>query len=247
MYTMMYYNHNLDFGAASYAMAGQFEEARKLAGEVTSNVTMIVIDLPPVDPFATGTMKVLLRFGKWNDLLALPAETPGPYTAAFRHFVRGTAFARLGKLDEARAERKELEAWLPSLGDDIGMLQNSTKSLAGVAAAMLDGRISEAAGDRDAAIASYRRAVAAEDALSYNEPADWFSPTRETLGGALLRAKDFAGAEHVFRDDLTRNPDNPRSLFGLAQALAGQKKEAAATEAAFKKVWKGARLSIADF
>ena len=61
-------------------------------------------------------------------------------------------------------------------------------------------------------------AVTAEDALSYNEPADWFFPTRESLGAALLRAQRYAEAEQMFRDDLTRNPNNGRSLFGLWQS-----------------------------
>ena len=33
---------------------------------------------------------------------------------------------------------------------------------------------------------------------------------------------DAAGAEKVFRADLERNPRNPRSLFGLEQALKAQ-------------------------
>ena len=246
VYTMMYYNHNLDFGSASYAMAGRFEEARKFADEITANAAMIAQQMPPIEPYATASMKVLLRFGRWNDILAVPAETPGPYSAAFRHFARGTAYARLGKLDEARAEQKELEAARPSLSDDNGFLQNSVKSLATVASSLLEGRIAEAAGDGDAAITAYRRAVEAEDALNYNEPADWFYPTRETLGGALLRHDKFAEAEKVFRDDLARNPDNPRSLFGLARALAGQKKKTASADAAFGKAWKGGALKVED-
>ena len=43
----------------------------------------------------------------------------------------------------------------------------------------------------------------------------------------------------VFRDDLQRNPGNGRSLFGLAEALKAQKKdaEAAAVLVQFKKAW----------
>ena len=42
----------------------------------------------------------------------------------------------------------------------------------------------------------------AEDALNYNEPADWFYPTRESLGAALLRAHRADEAARVFREDL---------------------------------------------
>ena len=126
------------------------------------------------------------------------------------------------------------------------IFQNSPKSIALVASELLAGRIAEAKSDRDGAIAAYRRATAAEDALSYDEPADWFYPTRETLGGAMLRAGRYADAEKVFREDLAKNPANPRSLFGLSQALKAQKKPAAKSAASFKRAWKGGALHIED-
>src|SRR6185436_2405193 len=109
-----------------------------------------------------------------------------------------------------------------------------------------DGRIAMARGDRAAAIAAYRLAVAAEDALDYDEPADWFYPTRETLGAALLRDGQFAEAEKVFREDLTRNKNNPRSLYGLSRALRGQKKSAASATSQFAKFWRGGAIRIED-
>jgi len=246
VYSMMYYNHNLDFGATSYAMAGQFEKAKEFADEESANAAKIVKDMPPIDPFTTASLKVLLRFGKWNDILEVPDRAVGPYSSAFRHFARGVAFARLGKLDEARTEQKELDAARPSLTDETGFMQNSPKTLVSIASMLLEGQIDEAAGNRAGAVAAYRRAVAAEDELSYDEPADWFYPTRETLGAALLRRKDYAGAENVFRADLDRNPNNPRSLFGLAKALKAQKKPSVKAEMAFKKNWRGGTLRVGD-
>ena len=67
-------------------------------------------------------------------------------------------------------------------------------------------------------------AVAVQDTLKYGEPPDWFFPVRESLGAAMLMNGDAAGAEKVFRNDLERNPRNPRSLWGLEQALRAQKK-----------------------
>ena len=82
------------------------------------------------------------------------------------------------------------------------------------------------------------------DTLADVRPA--VSPRSETLGAALLRKKDFAGAEKVFRADLERTPNNPRSLFGLAKALKAQKKPSAHIEAAFKKNWQGGTLRVED-
>ena len=62
-----------------------------------------------------------------------------------------------------------------------------------------------------------------------------------------MKAKRFAEAEQVYRDDLARLPDNGWSLFGLAESLREQKKsddEAAATKAKFQKTWAKADTKI---
>jgi len=49
----------------------------------------------------------------------------------------------------------------------------------------------------------------------------------------------------VFRDDLTRNPNNGRSLYGLWQAQLQKKDRAAtATEKLFRTAWKHADVSL---
>src|SRR5262249_32946125 len=149
------------------------------------------------------------------------------------------AFARLGDVSAAERERNQFEESQKLLTDDPGIFQNSPKALASVAAALTDGRIAEAKGDRTTALHAYEAAVAAEDSLDYHEPPDWFYRTRETLGGALLRAGGYGEAERVFREDLKQNRNNPRSLFGLTAALRGQKKSAAAVTAGFKRHWHG--------
>jgi len=239
MYPMMYYSHNLDFGAASYAMIGQFKEAKEYADEMSSKAAKMAKEMPPVEPFTSDSLKVLLRFGKWADILRAPDQSGGPISSAFRHFARAIAFARLDDVAGAKSEQKMFEADVAKMSDDTGFLQNTGKALAAVMAPLIEGRIAAAAGDQKLAIAAYRRAVDAEDALNYDEPSDWFYPTRETLGAALLRARDLAAAEKVFRDDLARNPNNPRSLYGLAAALKAQGKSAAKTAAEFTAAWKG--------
>jgi tetratricopeptide (TPR) repeat protein len=119
-------------------------------------------------------------------------------------------------------------------------------SAAGVVSdAVLNAWIARAKRDEAGTIDAWRAAVLAEDALSYNEPPDWFSPTRESLGAALLRAKQFAQAEDVFRQDLTINPRSGRSLYGLWQTLLAQKKgSAAAAEKEFREAWKNADVQL---
>ena len=53
-------------------------------------------------------------------------------------------------------------------------------------------------------------------------------------------------AENVFRRDLEINPENGRSLFGLAEALAGQGKTVNAEDARkrFEAAWKNAEFQL---
>src|SRR5437879_12175702 len=94
----------------------------------------------------------------------------------------------------------------------------------------------------DATVNQLRAAVATQDLLKYDEPQDWFYPVRESLGAVLLKIGDDAGAEEVFRADLERNPRNPRSLFGLEQALKAQDRtyDAGFVRTQFDANWTGA-------
>ena len=115
-----------------------------------------------------------------------------------------------------------------------------------VAAADLDARNAMTRKDRKGAIAAWTKAVAAEDALAYDEPPAWQLPMRESLGAALLADGQAAEAEKVFRADLDRHPRNPRSLLGLAGSLKAQGKtaDAAWVQAQFEAAWKDADTKI---
>jgi hypothetical protein len=92
----------------------------------------------------------------------------------------------------------------------------------------------------------WKRAVAAEDSLAYDEPPTWYYPVRESLGGALLRIGQPSEAEAEFREDLNRNPRNPRSLFGLMESLKAQKKTTQAdwVRREFETAWKRAQVQL---
>jgi len=247
IYAAMYYNHNLQFGLASYAMLGRFAEAKKMADEFAADATAMAKEMPPAEAASASTLLLLVRFGRWGDILREKPVDVGPLSSTFSHFARGSAFARLGDVAGAESEQKALEKSRANVPDDPGFYQNSEKAIAEVAVHVLAGRIAEARGDSRQAIAEYTKAVEKEDALDYDEPADWFYPTRETLGATLLRAGRDAEAERVFRADLARNKHNPRSLYALAAALRAQKKDAAPVTAEFRRMWEGGKLNLADY
>ena len=246
VYPSMYYNHNLDFLASAAMMSGQFKEAKRAAEMVVANATPMIAAMPMLEPFGAKTLFVLLRFARWDDVMRLPKpDAKHTLLSALWHFGRGVAQAARGNVDDAGKERTAYADARNAIAPDSDWGYNKAKNLLVVTDATLDGWLARATRDEGAAIEAWQRAVAGEDALNYNEPPDWFYPTRESLGAALLRAKQFDRAEQVFRDDLTRNPNNGRSLYGLWQAQLQKKDRAAtATEKLFRTAWKHADVSL---
>jgi tetratricopeptide (TPR) repeat protein len=107
-----------------------------------------------------------------------------------------------------------------------------------LAAKVLEARIAEVSGSAQA-IELWEAAVMLEDQLAYNEPADWFYPTRHYLGAALLDGGQPEQAIAVYEADLERNPQNGWALWGLwqAQLAAKQPVAAKATKAKFDEAW----------
>lgn len=250
IYPMMYYSHNLHFVAACGAMNGRYAEARKNADLLAANVGPHVKEMPPLEGFMTIPMAVEIRFHHWNEILKMPAPDPAlKATTVFWHFGRGLALAGTGKMGEAEAEYKivsEAEAATPPDAIFQMPINNKTKDILKIAEDVLGAKIASGKKDTAGAIAMLREAVSIQDKLNYGEPPDWFYPVRENLGGALLVSGDAAGAEKVFREDLDRNPRNPRSLFGLEQSLLQQKREydAGFVHKQFDASWKGAPQAL---
>jgi tetratricopeptide (TPR) repeat protein len=210
----------------------------------------MIAQMPELEPFAAKTVFVLLRFGRWDDLLALPVpDATHLLLTATHHYARAVGHAALGRREEAARERQAFAAARDRVPAETAWGYNKASSIFAVMTPSLEAWIARAGGDDAAAIRSWRQAVDAEDRLSYNEPPDWYYPTRESLGAALLRTRQYAEAERVFRDDLARNPNNPRSLFGVWQALSARKQPAAAAQRRFREAWKHADvpLTLASF
>ena len=97
------------------------------------------------------------------------------------------------------------------------------------------------------AIALLTEASAKEDSLAYDEPSDWFFPVP-----AICSAPRCCGPARPRRrkrvpvEDLRRHPDNGWALYGLAQSLSAQHKEADARMARlrFDKAWQSADITL---
>ncbi len=246
-YLIGYYGHNLHFLAISNAFAGNSGAAIAAARKLYDVEAPRIKEVPFVDPFLFTPALMLVQFGRWDDVLALPEPAfEAPITSAIWHFARALALAAKGRTDDAQAERTKFLDAAATLSKTMEYGNNNAAGLAAVARPYLDGRMAMIAGDNAAAITFLRQAVVAEDALAYDEPPGWYLPSRNALGVALVRSGDFVAAEQVFRDELVVYPESGRALFGLQTALLGQgrDKDAAALTRRLQHAWRGADVEL---
>jgi tetratricopeptide (TPR) repeat protein len=233
----LYRAHDLHFVVYSAMFAGNYQTARSAADELARQLTpdLLAVPSPPMadwlEAFVPLRVHVLVRFGRWDDLIAepLPAD-PELYstTTATIHYGRGVAHAAKGELVQARAEREAFAAAYRRIPDTRYLFNNTSLDILAVAAAMLDGEIAYREGDFDKAFASLRRAIELDDALPYDEPWGWMQPTRHAYGALLLEQGRVEEAAGVYAADLgldptlnrsSQHPNNVWSLHGYHECL----------------------------
>ncbi len=252
IYDLMYHSHNEHFLAMAASMAGNYAQAKAAADGLAKRLAPHAKAMLMLDGFMSAPLWVDARFGKWDAILARPEPANELLaTHVLWRYTRALAYVAKGNVDKASAEREQFSAETARVPADVNFgEQNSAKDVMVIAGHVLDARIAMAQSKKEDAIEHLKQAVAAQDALNYDEPADWYYPVRESLGATLLAAGQAQEAEQVFREDLVRNPRNPRSLFGLMQCLRAQQKEADAAwvERQFKTAWRGAdtKLQISE-
>jgi tetratricopeptide (TPR) repeat protein len=246
-YLVSYYGHNLHFLAICNAIAGNYARAIATANKLYAHASPMIKEMPSLDGFLYTPAMVLAKFGRWDDILALPEPAfEAPISDTVWHFARTLALTDKGRLVDAAAERGQFLEAANSLPKTLELGNNTAGDLVAIALPYLDGRIALMRGNFAEAIRYLREAVAAEDALSYDEPPAWYLSSREALGAALARSGDLAGAEKTFREDLVHNPENGRSLFGLHAALVaeGHGEEATKVQARFERAWRVADVKL---
>jgi tetratricopeptide (TPR) repeat protein len=248
VYPIMYVSHNIQFLWASYMIEGNSRGAFRVSRELDTAVPFDMVRQMPMAEFMSPTRYFTeARFAKWDAILKEPAPPADLiYTTGVWHYARGLAFAAKNRADDATNEKNKLDAIVAATPPERIVGFNSTNRLLAMAAATLAGEIESARSHRDDAIKHLKDAVAIQDALNYEEPPPWYYPVRETLGMELLAAGKTADAEQVFRDDLKQNPENGRSLNGLAICLRARNApdEAATVETRFKKAWAHADVKL---
>src|SRR2546428_12414887 len=102
---VMYSSHTLHFLAVAHSMAGRRADALSAAKRLEAHVAPHFKEMPMVEGFMPTSTLLLVRFGKWSEILKLPSPDPAMRTVyALWRFARGSAF--VGQREVARAERE---------------------------------------------------------------------------------------------------------------------------------------------
>jgi tetratricopeptide (TPR) repeat protein len=247
----VYIAHNRAMLAYAAMMTGQRDLAMRHIRAMVAETPADFLKENALQAEATVAMplEVMVRFGMWDEILAEPEKYTDKmwFTRAFHDAARAIAYAAKGDTARARKAQSVFLERAKLVPKEDFLSNNSCDALLAITIPMVEGEILIAEGKIDAGIEQLRAAIQKEDALKYDEPPGWMIPVRHSLGAVLMKQKRFAEAEQVYRDDLARVPDNGWSLFGLAESLRKQKKnadEVAQTQTKFKKVWAKADLTI---
>ena len=245
IYPLNYYPHNLHFlvwaamfqGRSADALAGAREVESKIPVDMQGNA------FAAFETFLSQPLYVMVRFGLWDKILEEPQPAAGnQFQQGVWHYARGMAYSNTKQTRKARKERKALQALQKNLADDYFIGFGTAPKLLQIATLVLNGDMAAKAGKHENAIAALSRAARLEDSLLYNEPPDWYFPTRHVLGALLLESGHPQEAEVVYWEDLKKNPANGYSLYGLhlAQSAQGNDAAAAATKEQFDTAWQAA-------
>ena len=247
-YYAMYLAHNYSFLAYSAAMEGRKAESLAAVQKVVQTVPLdMLLTMGDSGWNLSQQYAALVRFGLWDELIALQApDTRAPGLTGAWLYGRGVALAARGRIAEARTTLADLQALEAKTPADALAGFNTLKGVLAVARPVVAARLAASEHHDADAVQLLQQAVAAEDALAYNEPADWYFPARHLLGAQLLIAGRAAEAERVYREDLKRNPHNGWALHGLTAALKreGKVADAARVRREVEAAWKHADMQL---
>ncbi len=247
----LYFGHNRHMLAFAAMMTGRSALALghmdALLGELPKDAAWQADWGFLMDYFGPMKMEALVRFGRWDEILALPEPPESrPVSRVMRHAARAIAHAAKADPAAARVEQQAFAAARAQVPAGATFGNNAASTILDVAEAMIDGEILVREGRAEDGITRLREAVRREGLVRYDEPPDWIIPVRHALGAALMTHGRYKEAEQVFREDLKQWPDNGWSLYGLGRTLRhlGRDSEAAVVEARFKQVWAHADIEL---
>ncbi len=247
----LYRCHDYHFLIYAAMVLGQYKTAIEAANNLNTTISeeLLRVEEPPMadwlEGFMTMKMHVLIRFGKWQEVIDEPLPTdPQLYcvSTAMIHYARAVAHAASGNIEAAETEKILFTAAFDNVPDTRYIFNNQCRDILAIAAEMLNGELAYRKGNYDAAFIHLHKSVDLDDHLPYDEPWGWMQPVRHALGALMLEQGHVEEAEAVYRADLgldqtlnrpAQHPDNVWSLHGYVECLhrLNKHEEAASAQA----------------
>ena len=254
----VYRAHNYHFKIYGAMFLGQpsvaLETSEKLQNSISEDFLRVLADW--FEGFIPIKQHVLIRFGKWSEILAqdLPEdENLYSVTTAMMRYARTVALANSGKLVDAENEKALFYESYENVPESRMLFNNSCRDILTVAEQMMLGELEYHKGNYEMAFNHLRRSVELDDNLPYDEPWGWMQPTRHALGALLIEQGQYDEAENVYRADLgldstlsraCQHPGNMWSLHGLHECLVQRGKTHEAAQIGMQLTKAAARAEV---
>jgi len=202
----IYPTHNLTMLYYAASMGGESASAIQAAK-----------DLAKLNGNTAMLSMALVRFGRFDEVLAIAQEPNGEINQSMYDFSQGYAALKTGDMETAKATARALNELTATTSARFRFHDGS--DIVGTLAGILDGEIAWTEGNLEAAAEAFRSATDYYDNLNYDEPEPLpFSP-RHWLGAAYMALGAYDRALTEYRLDLNEHPHNLWSLFGSQRAL----------------------------
>lgn len=233
----LYRAHNYHFRIYAAMFAGQSKVALDTVAQLEAALPEEVLSVksPPMadwlESFLSARVHVLVRFGRWQDILHLkiPKDTKlFSFTTAVVYYAKGVAYSALGRIEQAVKERELFLDAFKLVPPTRMLFNNRCTDILAIASAMLDGELEYRRGNHDVAFSHLRRSIVLDAGLPYDEPWGWMQPTRHAYGALMLEQGHVEEALAVYTADLgidntlprpLRHPNNVWALKGYHECL----------------------------
>src|SRR4029078_12670190 len=132
----VYMAHNHHMLAYSAMMCGQSKLAIGAINEMAATIPSewLKENAAVADGFTAMPLEVLVRFGRWNEVLAAP-EPPDylPIARAYRYAARGIAYAAKGDVLAAKGEQQKFHAAAKKVPEEAQVGNNKAENLLAIA------------------------------------------------------------------------------------------------------------------
>jgi tetratricopeptide (TPR) repeat protein len=229
--------HNYTFPIYAAMFNGQYQIAIETVERMEKGLTdeLFRVPSPPLidwlEGFNTFKPHVLVRFGKWDEILALPFPEDSAFycvTTSVLHYARGVAYAVMGDVPNAEAERELFRESRKKIVPSRHAFPNSWKDVLDVGETMLNGELEYRKGNYELAFESLRESIKLNDNLTYAEPWGWMQPPRHAYAALQLEQGNVEEAAKTYAEDLgfldslpraCQHPNNVWALHGYHECL----------------------------